>query len=259
MIAMSPPRTFKLFVPSVCSLQVVDMTGAALDLGLVCKDADRAFFRSKLPNLDGLTFTFPVAENGTEVLSPGGTTIRSNFWHMGDFFIVSGKVKDLFVSCFGADLEIVAVRTRRRKRSLFAGSYFAARISRIVDCIDAQRSMWCRSWTTESVQSFADGFFRQKLDERCWREYSNDGEGNYASYPSWSGVRTQHVQLIEDRIPSDALLFQARYWPGQWLIDAAFADRLQGACGYDQGFSFGTVDLNDMPSSYTRLMLDLVM
>jgi hypothetical protein len=160
--------------------------------------------------MDQMIFRFPII---------GSTERLLNFFHMGDFFVVSGQVKELFVHRFPDELEITPIRVLHENGDPASHSYFAARLNRVIDCIDPGKSTRREVLSKETIHSFADGLVRYDLDERCWDEFSNDGPGKYTSYRSM--YEAERVHLIDGMIPTGTLLFQPKYWPGHWIIEIA--------------------------------------
>src|SRR5262245_2405116 len=92
------PRRFKLFVPGGgYPLKVSGKTGAMPDARLT---DGMTFHRRALPNMDQMIFRFAVIAAKECVL---------NFYHMGDFFIISARVKELFVHHFRGELETTPI------------------------------------------------------------------------------------------------------------------------------------------------------
>ncbi len=236
---------FKLFVPSGYAsgaLKISGKSGVMPDVRLMNMGGE--FYRSKFPNLKDMTFTFGMSAAAESVL---------NFYHLGEFFIISGKVFDLFSHHLGDNLETVKVTVRHQDGSPSVSPYFAARVNQTIDCIDSEQSKWRRHWPSEPSYSFGEGMARYELDERCWDEFSNDGNGNYVSYPS--RYLAENVRLIDNKIPVNTVLFQPTFWPGQWLIEESFAQALEKAClgGY-ASYYFWTLDIDDLKKSNAKLM-----
>jgi hypothetical protein len=148
-------------------------------------------------------------------------------------------------------LEVAPVRIQYEDGSPPPQPYFAVRVGAVIDCINPVRSTWQHFSRDDAERTFADDLFTCVLDERCRDEFSNGGGGKYITYPALGDLgRVRKVELLQHKIPPGAVLFQPMYWPGHWLIEVGFADRLQRACIGGYSDYFWTLDLDDVQASY---------
>lgn len=243
------PRNFLLCVPphGGCGLTALGESGIMPDLRLL-SISERRLYRSRLPDLSHISYSFGIA---------GNREMIQNFYHMGDFFVVSEEVLEAFSQRFRHDLEFTRVHFRHMDGSP-AQPYFAVRVNVQFDCIDPEKSTWGRSYPQEPDRKFKDGLSSWELDRRCWSEFSNDGPGKHTTYPSLGTMIIRNVVLTEPKVPPDAVLFQAKFWPGHWIIDAVFAHLLERIClGGFSGYYFWTLDLGDVARAYMEKMQSL--
>ena len=205
--------------------------------------------RSELPvHLRHLTFT--SCEMGTE------DTLK-NFYHLGEFFIVSESMRSFLVSKLGEIFRAERVDIRHRSGKLPDEPYFAVKVIRTIDCVDPDSSFKVVSFVTQALRSFSDSKTEYELTDSLKPEFANTDRGTYLSYPEYHyQIRT--VRLIEDRIPADALLFRPKFWPGQLIIDTTFIEVLAAACrGGAMGYYFWAFDLDDVAGSQNQTSREL--
>lgn len=135
---MGDGRKIKLFVQphGGVVLTTSGTSGVMPDLHLL-GIPDRRCFRSKLPDLSRITYTFGVAL---------GREVAQNFYHMRDFFVMSEQVMKAFLQRFQGDLETSRVQVRCNDGSPTLHPYFATRVKTIIDCIDPEASTWGTSF-----------------------------------------------------------------------------------------------------------------
>jgi hypothetical protein len=235
---------------SYCSkLRVCGKLGPEPDTSLV--DGHESCRRSKLPQgIAEMVFTFPRYDprSQDEVL---------NFFFQRDFFVVSQSMKAFMLSWVDeADFEVRQVQVRHDTGEPADEPYFALKLIRTVDCIDADKSMTLgRLGSKSSIGPFSARMVEYGLDASLVREFATTDDGRYVSYPN---LFTQSVQLKEGSIGDDAVLVQPAWWPGKLLIEAEFAQVLKRRCsGGSPGYYFWLLDLEDVEASHTRLLHEL--
>lgn len=209
-------------------------------------DSGHKWSRSRLPDLDGISFTFPMNRSA------------QNFYHMDDFMIVSEDFKDALVGRFGDELQVSSVCIQYEDGSLPPRPYFAARVKTVIDCIDPERSTWRANWGETVGRKFADGLSVSLLEEKYRKEFANGGGAKYISYPRFGEAIIGEVRLTTEKIPPNAVLFQPKYWPGHWLIEASFADKLERACsGGTPAYYLWRLSLHDVDASLNKHLFEL--
>jgi hypothetical protein len=220
--------------------------GARPDIGIVNGSFDCA--RHVLPrNLDRLTFTFPV------LVETNGRSkeIVQNFYFLNDFFVVATDLRDFLVARLPNALEVARIDVRHQDGASPKETYFAVKVIRTIDCIDAQGSLH-KNWPDE-LRPFAEQITSYELGPEVADEFANVDGSRYASYPYFRGV--QKLRLKEDLIPSNAHLFRPTLWPGHLLISAAFAEGLEQRCsGGSKGYYFWTLPLDNPSQEYDKLL-----
>lgn len=244
---------FKLLVPASYGnkLKISGPLGATPDIGMV-GGQDRCA-RSTLPSLLD-QWTFQVIPSSNEVYKPPPTAILT-FYHLGDFFVVSDRMRDLLDRRLGKDaLQVQAIDMRYQDGSRVPQPYFALKVVHTIDCIDAAQSFCTRSFMSdEHTVPFAEMMDSYTLAESLAPEFSNAAGGTYRSFPPFH--RVGKVGLIDSAIPSDAALFRPAFWPACLLVHKSFAETLSWACeGGAMGYYFWTLDLENVSRSYRELM-----
>jgi hypothetical protein len=252
-LCMPHSRAFKLFVPPPPGYgdmpSVSHATGAAVRIE-TDPGSGRRLFRSRLPDTSQLIFAFPKA---------AGVERIQNFYHMGDYLIVSEPMHGALWPLFGARFESAPIRMLHENGASSETQYFAVRINNVIDCIDPGRSTWRPKYSSKlPEEAFSAAIITAVLEPRLCHEFANRGRSEYVSYPSFMEAYIKGVTLHKDRIPIGTLLFQPTYWPGHWIIDAGFADRLERVCGGGHhGYYFWALDLGDVEASYSEKMFKL--
>jgi Immunity protein family (Imm11) len=136
---------FRLMVQSGfgLSLKGNGPIGARPDISIVNGSFDCA--RYALPrSLDRLTFTFPVFVEG----NGRRREIIQNFYYMNDFFVVATDLRDFLVGRLPNALDVARVHVRHQDGTPASDTFFAVKVTRTIDCIDAHSSLH-KSWPDE--------------------------------------------------------------------------------------------------------------
>jgi hypothetical protein len=234
---------FRLVVsPSFPRVAISGCTGVrpdtdSLRISHTCK-------RSKLPrNLS--TFVFTADKH-----HPPGERL-ANFYHMGEFFLVSSEMLRFLIDTFSDELEYAPADLRRSNGTKQEELYFAAKITRVIDAIDPQRSFVKKQkGAKEEEASFLASMISIPLSKECEGEFSNDGVGQYKSYPN-SLLQTLRVEMKSSANTTGAKMFEPRFWPGNLLVEDSFARKLNNLCsGGAMGYYFWELDLADVRRSW---------
>jgi hypothetical protein len=213
------------------------------------------FARSHLPrSLGRMTFTFRRMPH----VFPGldNREIVQNFYHHGDYFIVTEPLVEFLRKAIPGGVETVAIDVRHDDDRAAGEPYFAAKIVRTVDCIDPSASMASFTWPEKKTMTFKQGMVAFDLGEEAAREFANVDGSRYVSFPNWHNATT--VRLVEGRAPVDAVAFQPALWPGHLLVTQQFAEELQDCCrGGTPGYYFWTLDLAKPSADYSDLLRSL--
>jgi hypothetical protein len=245
---MRPAGDFRLMARGYAhDLKVSGPIGARPDTRIVNGLFECA--RVTLPRrLDRMTFSFPTAPIG-----PKGSSVElvQNFYYLDGFFVVTAQLRDFFVARLPNAIEVARVQMHHSNGTPADDAYFAIKVTKTIDCIDAQRSLH-KSWPDEA-RPFAEKITSYELGPEVADEFANVGGSRYASYPNFRGV--QKLYLREELIPSDAHLFRPAVWPGHLLISASFAEALEERCtGGTKGYYFWALSLDNPSKEYDELL-----
>lgn len=210
------------------------------------------FGRAHLPrSLGRLTFTFPRTRHVFPDLD--NKEIIQNFYHHGDYFIVTEPLVEFLRKAIPGGLETVALDVRHDDGRAAAEPYFAAKIVRTIDCIDRAASIAAFTYPEKKTMTFEQGMVSFDLGDDAAKEFANAAGSKYVSFPTWHNVTT--VKLMEERIPSDVAVFQPTFWPNHLVTTQSFADELESRCrgGY-RGYYFWTLDLDNPSRAHAELM-----
>lgn len=217
------------------------------------------FGRAHLPrSLPGLTFTFrrvPSSRPRVPHALPDfdDPEIVQNFYHHGDYFVVTEALLEFLREAVPTGLETVALDVRHDDGQVAAEPYFAAKIVRTIDCIDRSASIMTTTFPEKKTRTFEQAMVSFDLGEEAAREFANADGGKYVSFPTWHNATT--VKLMEGRIPPDAVVFQPAFWPNHLLVTQRFADELESRCrGGTRGYYFWTLDLAKPSAAYGELL-----
>jgi hypothetical protein len=204
--------------------------------------------RRRLPRFIGrLTYTFPKAQ------APSSGEIVLNFYHLRDYFIVDSALKDFLVEHLSRDVEVAPVDMRHNDGTPASDGYFAVKVTRIIDCIAADKSLALVGYTSDSPKiRFADSMVSFELGEEIAADFANAAGNRYVAYPDFRKVSELH--LDEARIPRGISMFQPAYWSGGLIVTADFAERLEQRCTGRASESFWALDQGDVQKEYNYLM-----
>jgi hypothetical protein len=179
--------------------------------------------------------------------------IIQNFYHHGEYFVVTASLLAFLRETIPAGLEAVALDVRHDDGRAAAEPYFGAKIVRRIDCIDRAASLATVMFSGKEAVPFEQAMVSFDLCKEAAEEFANADGGKYASFPSWHNATK--VKLIEERIPSDVAVFQPTFWPNHLLTTQWFADELASRCrGGTQGYYFWTLDLANPSSAHNELL-----
>jgi hypothetical protein len=175
-----------------------------------------------------------------------------NFYHQDEFFVVTERLRDFLVDRLPNSLEIADIDIRHHDGSLPQHAYFAVKVTRTIDCVDAQKSVWTH-WSSERPRPFAEGITTYELGPEVAPEFANVDGYKYVSYPHWNHAHKVH--LIESNIPPDAQLFRPAFWPSALIVTSEFATELERQCqGGSSGYYFWTLPLDSPNKEYNDLL-----
>lgn len=203
-------------------------------------------WRSTLPPfLDNIVFHF--------VQVPQTETVRvQNFFHLGDFFVVSDTMKEFLESRAGCEFDVKEIRTKHPKGNI-AGRYWAMKVKTRIDCVEPDKSFARRpSWSSEPPKSFRDVAMEVELSDEVAPYFANQGSHTYVAYPD-SGV--ERVSLNLRLVPSGLKLFEPMYWPQYLVVEDTFAGELERQCkGAAMGYYFWTLGFEDVSNEFASLL-----
>jgi hypothetical protein len=239
-------RMFKLMMPCgyPAPYRFEGSVGATPDTRLLClREECRRW--TLPPFLDGLEFNF------VEEVPGFGVTVQ-NFYHLGDFFVVSDTIRDFLEVHAGCTFETKAIRTRHPNNEE-TEQFWAMKVTTRVDCILPDQSFakeW--SWVPESRKSFRELAQKVELSADIAPYFANEGSASYYSYP---GHSVDDVSMDFSFVANGVRLFEPLYWPRYLVIDDALALQLGQKCfGRAPGYYFWTLDFNDIDNQYRDLM-----
>jgi hypothetical protein len=174
-----------------------------------------------------------------------------NFYCLNEFLIVDAGMLEFLLKEPGQEVEFKTIKPQLRDGSHPLGEYYAAKVTRTLDCIDPDTSSIHSSlWNAKEEKPLSEMVFTCDLSDECAEEYSNAGYGKYRSFPGRLQGMTR-LQLKENSIPTGAALFQPLYWPGHLIGESAFLKSLAAKCtGGTPGYYFWALDLSDVGRSY---------
>lgn len=245
---MTPSR-FKLMTPPgyppQCRLE--GPVGGTPDIKLIGLRED--CHRSTLPPfLDNLVFNF--------VGTPGYGVQVQNFYHLGDFFVVSNTLKQFLETHAGCAFEAKAIHTKHPDHET-TEQFWAMKVTTRIDCILADQSFVNRPFglSDEPALPFQDTAFEAKLSADISPYFANKGLDTYYAYPGW-GVRA--VAMDFSSISQGVKLFEPSYWPRFLVIDSDFSVELESQCrGGNSGYYFWTLGFDDVSEEHRKMMIAL--
>jgi hypothetical protein len=235
---------FKLMLPSghPTPYRLEGSVGTIPDAGLLGQSV--RCMRSTLPPfLDNLVFNF--------VEIPGFGVNVQNFYHLGDFFVVSNTLKRFLEDYAGCMFETKPIRTSHPTDEV-TEQFWAMKVMTRLDCVVPDRSFakeW--SWVPESKKPFRDLAHEVKLLADIAPYFANKGPSTYYSYPDYN---IEDVSMDFSSVPKSVKLFEPLYWPRYLVVDDIFASQLDQRCGTAPGYYFWTFGFNGVDKEYQDLM-----
>jgi hypothetical protein len=242
-------RNFKLLVPCgfPSSYRIEGAVGATPDVELIgLREKCR---RSTLPPfLANLVFHFPT-------IPQAGSDNLQNFFHLGDFFVVSDAIRKFLEQRSGCEFEVSRLRTKHGQAEITA-PYWAMKVKTRIDCVEPDQSFSAQSsWSTEPAKPFSDLSVDVKLADDVAPYFANKDSNSYRVYPS-SGI--ERVSMKLSSVASGVKLFEPMYWPHYLVVEESFAVELAKQCqGGVLGYYFWTLRLDNVSSDFNQLMHDL--
>ncbi len=239
-------QTFRLLVPCGHSTpyRIEGAVGATPDVGLL-RLQERCWRSTLPPFLNSLVFNF--------VEIPPYTTVRvQNFFHLGEFFVVSDSMKEFLEARAGCEFDTAQIRTEHPEREQ-TEQYWAMKIRTRIDCVEPARS-FARypSWSSEPPRPFGEIALDVKLADDVAPYFANKDPKSYYAYPS-SGI--QRVSMNFSSVPSGVKLFEPMYWPQYLVIEEHFAEELERQCaGGTPGYCFWTLGFDDVSNEFSKTM-----
>jgi hypothetical protein len=239
-------QKFKLFMPCGHSTpyRIEGAVGATPDVGLL-RLQERCWRSTLPPFLDNLVFNF--------VEIPLYATVRvQNFFHLGDFFIVSDSMKEFLEARAGCEFDIGQIRTKHPKGEK-TGQYWAMKVRTRIDCVEPDKSFAKKSsWSSEPPKPFSEIALDVKLADDVAPYFANKDPDIYYAYPS-SGI--QRASLNFSSVPSGVKLFEPMYWPQYLVVEETFARELEKQCiGGTFGYYFWTLGFDDVSNEFEKTM-----
>ncbi|MEO5806955.1 imm11 family protein [Devosia sp.] len=239
-------RVFKLFERPFhqTKAKVVGVLGATPDVWLVGGTGRCA--RRRLPaNVGQFTFTIP---------DYGHPARTCELYVFDDYMVVSEAIKSLILNHVPADdIECCEVDVRRANGAFPASAYYALKILKQIDCIDAERSLVKEGYLSDQKSvPLSSKLQSYRLDESLAREFANDGSNLYTSYVAHAGD-VLNLALLDETIPPGCVLFQPAKFPQSLLIEQQFGRLLNQHSG-PQGYVFWMLDLDNVSQSRMHLI-----
>jgi hypothetical protein len=239
---------FKLMVPSSygAPYRLEGPVGATPDVQLVNRFGSCR--RATLPPfLDRLIFNF--------IAYPGLSLQVWNFYHLGDFFVVSNTLRKFLEARAGCTFEVAPIQTKHPDNKK-TEQYWAMKVTTRVDCILPKQSFAKDPFVfTATAKPFEDSVMEVKLTPDVSPFFANKGENTYYSYP---GFGVQNVSMDFDSVPRGAKLFQPAYWPHLLVVEVDFANELDMRCaGGTVGYYFWTLGFDDVSDEYHKTSTQL--
>jgi hypothetical protein len=246
----SKERRFKLLVPSNSpGIGISGRVGSVPDTGIL-SGANHGCARSCLPRyIDDLIFTAAPKELRNFYIAQESS---------GYFFIVSHGLKEFLRQKFSScDIEIASVRLRHKNGTSVEEPYFAIKILKTIDCIDAENSIGRQAIWGDDRLPFNKCTVSYELGESVAADFANVDQTKYVSYPS-STSQIFNVSLRHSVIAPQDYLFYPKLWPGFLVIDETFGRALEQLCfGGNPGYYFWMLDLNNVCESHNQLQIAL--
>jgi hypothetical protein len=201
--------------------------------------------RWRLPqSIDSLVYRFPKPPG------PFANEIVRNFYHLDEYFIVDGPLKDFLAEELSSDIEVAAIDMRHQDGTPAKLPYFAVKVVRSIECVATDRSV--ASIGRGDTDFFARRVVNATLDNDAVAEFANVDGARYVAYPPFS--MTRELYLNEERIPPGIALFQPAYWPGALIATPEIVKQLSERCDGGWGYNFWALDQGDVWTAYLDLM-----
>jgi hypothetical protein len=244
MFKFTTPSGFKLMTQPGYSSQyrLEGPVGGTPDVWLM--RLDMHCHRSTLPPfLDQLVFNFTGTRYGVHV---------QNFYHLGDFFVVSDTLKTFLEAHAGCTFETKAIRTKHPDDET-TEQFWAMKVITRIDCILPDQSFVNKpTWVRESVVTFRDAALEAKLSAEIAPYFANKGPDTYRAYPGY-GVRA--VAMDFSAVPPGLKLFEPLYWPSFLVVDSDFSVEFEKRCrGGTSGYYFWTLGFDDVSEEHGKMM-----
>src|SRR5260370_2884729 len=147
------PSEFRLLGPSHygATLNVAGPLGMRPDTEMV--ESTQRCERIGLPqSLSRLTFTFRRASHPWPAYDK--REIVQNFYHQGEYFVVTSSILDFLRENIPSDLDIAEVDVRHDDGRAASERYFAVKAVRIIDCVDPGVSLPNTGYLNEQAVPF---------------------------------------------------------------------------------------------------------
>lgn len=213
--------------------------GGTPDVGLLGQ-GERCRRSTLPPFLDGLVFHFGQP--------PRSSVSMQNFYHLGDFFVVSNSFKAFFDRHAGCTFEARAIRTKH-PQDVEHEQYWAMKVAIRVDCLLPDKSFRTQpSWITDPPPCFSERAIETELADDVSPYFTNKGPSTYFSYP---GHGVGRVYMDFSSVPAGVKLFEPLYWPHFLVVDVLFAREMERQCkGGVLGYYFWTLGFDGVTAEY---------
>jgi hypothetical protein len=220
--------------------------GGTPDVGLL-REYERCRRSTLPPFLDGLVFHFVHVSDRCVSMQ--------NFYHLGDFFVVSNSIKEFLERHAGCIFEARVIQTKH-PQAVEHEQYWVMKVATRVDCLLPDQSFRTQpSWISEPPPSFRERSLEIELASDVAPCFANKGSSTYFSYPG-SGVGS--VSMDFSSVPEGIRLFEPLHWPHFLVIDALFARELERQCkGGADGYYFWILGFDDVTAEYNSLLHSL--
>lgn len=190
--------------------KIIGPLGAAPDANYCGIEGLNKFAGNFLPSFaHDLRFVFPHQEK------PNKTDIYDYF----DFWLISENQKLKFDYAAASAFEFLEANTFESDGARTSKKFWIAKVTRRIDCIDAQMST-VRTDYKGGTASFADDVYEIELDESLAPRFANHGPSTYRSYAPSKVVQT--LELVSEKIPTDCDIFTPMFWPGHVICRSDF-------------------------------------
>lgn len=190
--------------------KIVGPIGPAPDASYCSNQRSTKFAGKSIPSFaQELKFIFSHEER----------TDKRDIYDYFDFWLVSENQKQKLDFAASSSFEFLKANTFDIDGTKTFRDYWIAKVTRQIDCIDAQKSIV----TTQNLQEgicFADTLLDIELDDTLAPRFSNYGASTYRTYQPDEYVKT--LELLVEKIPEDCNIFTPMFWPGHVLCTYEF-------------------------------------